>query len=127
VAEREQTDAARRRLATGRPVLLSELGPLDSAEFGLFLRLLGDALAAGPAGPDGAIRARTADGTMEIVLRPLPCARIAEIRTADGVMRGLDHEITIMDLVPAPPTWSAGSGQPAEPASVTAGAGPERA
>lgn len=115
VAEREQTDAARRRLATGRPVLLSELGPLDGAEFGLFLRLLGGALAAGPAGPDGTIRTRTADGTMEVVLRRLPYAGIAEIRTADGVMRGVDHEITIMDLMHAPP------------ASVAVGAGLERA
>lgn len=101
-AEREQTDAARRRLATGAPARLSELGVLDSAEFALFLRLLGDALAAGPAGPDGAIRTRTADGTMEIVLRPLPAAGIAEIRTADGIMRGPDHEITVTDCVEGP-------------------------
>lgn len=125
-AEREHTDTARRRLATGRPVLLSELGPLDNAEFGLFLRLLGDALAAGPAGPDSTIRTRTADGTMEIVLRPLPYAGLAEIRTADGVMRGPDHEITIIDCVNVPRAGSAGSGSPAEPASVAAGAAQER-
>jgi uncharacterized protein (TIGR02677 family) len=111
-AEREQTDAARRRLATGRPVLLSELGPLDSSEFALFLRLLGDGLAAGPAGPDGTIRTRTTDGTMEIVLRPLRDAGIAEIRTADGVLRGPDHEITITDCV----------GGAAEPAGAEASA-----
>jgi len=124
--EREHTDAARRSLATGRAVLLSELGPLDNAEFGLFLRLLGDALAAGPAGPDGTIRTRTADGTMEIVLRPLPYPGVAEIRTADGVMRGPDHEITITDCVNVPRAGSAGSGLPAEPASVAAGAARER-
>jgi uncharacterized protein (TIGR02677 family) len=100
-AERDQTDAARRRLATGRPTLLSDLGSLDSATFSLFLRLLGDGLAAGPAGPDGTIRTRTSDGTMEIVLRPLPEAGIAEIRTPDGVLRGPDHEITITDCVNA--------------------------
>lgn len=115
-AERQQTEAARGRLATGMPVLLSELGPLDRAEFALFLRLLGDAVAAGPAGADGMIRTRTADGTMEIVLRPLPAAGMAEIHTADGVMRGPDHEITITDCVDVPP---------AEPASVAAGTGPE--
>jgi uncharacterized protein (TIGR02677 family) len=111
-AEREQTDAARRRLATGRAVLLSDLGPLDSAEFGLFLRLLGDALAAGPAGPDGAIRTRTTDGSMEVVLRPLPEAGIAEIRTEDGILRGPDHEITIFDClaVPVAGPVSAGTG-----------------
>ncbi len=110
-AEREQTDAARRRLATGRPTLLSELGPLDSAEFALFLRLLGDGLAAGPAGPDGTIRTRTTDGTVEIVLRPLPEAGIAEIRTADGVLRGPDHEIIITDCVDGPALEPAGLGQ----------------
>jgi uncharacterized protein (TIGR02677 family) len=96
-AEREQAELARARLATGRPARLSELGKLDSAEFALFLRLLGDALAAGPPGADGAIRTRTTDGTMEIVLRPLPGAGIAEIVTPGGVMRGPDHELTITD------------------------------
>lgn len=119
-AEREQTDAARRRLATGRPALLSELGPLDSTEFSLFLRLLGDGLAAGPAGPDGTIRTRTSDGTMEIVLRPLQEAGIAEIRTPDGVLRGPDHEITITDCVNAPAVAPAGAGAPAGPVSVAA-------
>jgi uncharacterized protein (TIGR02677 family) len=109
-AEREQTDAARRRLATGRPALLSELGPLDSVEFSLFLRLLGDGLAAGPAGPDGTIRTRTSDGTMEIVLRPLPEAGIAEIRTPDGLLRGPDHEITITDCLEAPASIAAPAG-----------------
>ena len=120
-AEREQTDAARRRLATGHPALLSELGPLDSVEFSLFLRLLGDGLAAGPAGPDGTIRTRTSDGTMEIVLRPLPEAGIAEIRTPDGVLRGPDHEITITDCMNAP----AGAEASAEPLRVAAALGQE--
>ncbi len=123
-AEREQTDSARRRLATGRPVLLSGLGPLDSAEFGLFLRLLGDALAAGPAGADGVIRTRTTDGTMEIVLRPLPDAGVAEIRTADGVLRGPDHEITITDCAAVSPAAARSSGPAlAESATAAAGAG----
>lgn len=101
-AEREQTDAARRRLATGRPTLLSDLGALDSAEFALFLQLLGDGLAAGPPGPDGAIRTRTADGTMEITLRPVPGAGVAQIMTATGVLRGPDHELTITDCISGP-------------------------
>lgn len=97
-AERAQTEAARRRLATGRPARLSDLGPLDDAEFGLFLRLLGEGLAAGPAGPDGIITTRTADGTMLITLRPLPGTTPAQIVTAGGVMLGPDHELTITDL-----------------------------
>jgi uncharacterized protein (TIGR02677 family) len=109
-AEREQTDAARRRLATGRPVRLSELSGLDRDEFALFLRVLGDALSAGPAGPGGAVTTRTADGTIEITLRPLLDGTVAEIVTAAGVLRGPDHEITICDTsepVPAVATEGA--------------------
>ena len=127
-AEREQTDAARRRLATGRPTLLSELGLLDGDEFALFLRLLGYGLAAGPAGPDGTIRTRTTDGTVEIVLRPLRDAGVAEIRTVDGVLRGPDHEIIITDCVDGPAAEPgdaepAGAKMPAEPVRVAAGLG----
>jgi uncharacterized protein (TIGR02677 family) len=111
-AEREQTDAARRRLATSRVALLSPLGELDHDEFSLFLRVLGEALSAGPPGPDGAVTIRTSDGTMEIVLRPLSDGVLAEIKTTDGVLRGPDHEITISDLtepVPASRTAAAGA------------------
>jgi uncharacterized protein (TIGR02677 family) len=102
-AEREQADAARQRLATGYPARLSALGELDHDEFSLFLRILGDALSAGPAGPDGLVTTRTADGTLEIVLRPLADGTVAEIVTTDGVLRGPDHEITICDTTqPAP-------------------------
>jgi len=97
-AEREQTDAARRRLATGRVARLSSLGELDRSEFGLFLRVLGEALSAGPAGPDGIVATRTADGTMQVVLRPLRDGTVAVIKTAEGVLRGPDHEITITDI-----------------------------
>ncbi|MFC5182479.1 TIGR02677 family protein [Actinomadura harenae] len=102
--EREQIESARRALATGRPVLLSELGKLDRREFRLFLRLLGDALAAGPSDPSdpsGTVRTRTSDGSLEVTLRP--CDGLAEIVTEDGVLRGPEHEITIVDLsVPRP-------------------------
>src|SRR4030095_11008658 len=43
--EAGQVEAARLRLATGRPTRLSELGTLDPHAFGLFLNLLGEALA----------------------------------------------------------------------------------
>ncbi|HZD73253.1 MAG TPA: TIGR02677 family protein [Actinomycetota bacterium] len=111
-AERSQTDAARRRLATGRPIRLSDLGMLDRDEFALFLGLLGDALAAGPPGlggaqgstepPDdalvGRVQTTTADGTMAITLEPTRDGASAEIATPDGVLRGPDHVITIVDL-----------------------------
>lgn len=97
-AQRAQTEAARRRLATGRPTRLSELGDLDTNEFALFLSLLGEALSAGPPGSDGRIRARTADGTFEVTLRPLAGGRTAAIGTSDGTMYGPDHELTIVDL-----------------------------
>jgi uncharacterized protein (TIGR02677 family) len=97
VAERTQTEAARRRLATGRPTRLSDLGPLDRDEFELFLGLLGDALAGGPAGPDG-IRVTTSDGTLEITLRPTSDGASAEVATPGGVLRGPDHVLTIVDL-----------------------------
>jgi len=109
LAEREQTEAARSALATAEPARLSELGVLGDGEFRLFLRLLGEALSAGPPGPDAVIRTRTSDGTMEIVLRPLDSGPAAEIITDDGVLRGPDHEIVITDL-----TEPAGL-QPAEP------------
>ncbi|MGH3328391.1 MAG: TIGR02677 family protein [Streptomycetales bacterium] len=97
-AEQEQTDAARRALATGRTVRLSDVEWLDRSEFALFLRLLGEGLGAGPPGPDGTIRRRTADGSLEITLTPIDSGEIAEIATPDGVLRGPDHELTIVDV-----------------------------
>jgi uncharacterized protein (TIGR02677 family) len=97
-AERTQTEAARRRLATGRPTRLSDLGALGRDEFALFLGLLGDALAAGPPGPGGSVQTTTSDGTLAITLEPTGDGATAEIVTPDGVLRGPDHVITIIDL-----------------------------
>jgi hypothetical protein len=47
---------------------------------------------------------------VEIVLRPLRDAGIAEIRTADGVLRGPDHEIIITDCVNGPVAEPGGAG-----------------
>ena len=68
--EAEQVEAARLRLATGRPTRLSELGTLDAHAFGLFLSLLGEALAE-QAGPDAAVERQTGDGLLRIRLEPL--------------------------------------------------------
>ncbi|WTW98460.1 TIGR02677 family protein [Streptomycetaceae bacterium NBC_01309] len=91
--------AARARLATGGPVLLSRVGELDPQAFGLFLHLLGDALARRRAGA-AEVTATSNDGTLEIRLRVLPDGGMAEVRTPHGVFRGPDHEIEIVDLAP---------------------------
>jgi uncharacterized protein (TIGR02677 family) len=100
-AERDQLDSVRRRLATGRPVRLRDLGALDRGEFALFLQLLADALSAGPPTPRG-IETVSLDGTLAIRLQPLHDGAEAEIQTPDGVLRGPDHLITISDVRAAP-------------------------
>jgi uncharacterized protein (TIGR02677 family) len=92
--EAGQVEAARRRLATGRPTRLSELGPLDPHAFGLFLNLLGEALAEQP-GPEAAVERQTGDGLLRIRLEPLGPDSRAEVHTPHGVFAGRDHLITI--------------------------------
>jgi uncharacterized protein (TIGR02677 family) len=95
----EQTAAARARLATGRPTKLGELGELDRDAFGLFLSLLGDALAARR--PDRReVVTTTVDGTLGVRLLGLADAAPVEIRTPEGIFRGPDHVIEITDLSP---------------------------
>lgn len=93
----EETAAARARLATGGRTRLSQLGELDPAAFGLFLQLLGDALAARRQGVEPTV-AGSNDGTMEIRMWTLPEAAPAELVTPDGVFRGPDHLVEIVDL-----------------------------
>ncbi len=95
----EQTAAARARLATGRPTNLGELGELDRDAFGLFLALLGDALAARRPG-QREVATTTTDGTLHIRLLALADAALVEIRTPAGVFRGPDHVVEIADLAP---------------------------
>ncbi len=93
----EQTAAARARLATGRPTRLGELGELDADAFGLFLSLLGDALAARR--PDRReVATTTVDGTLGVRLVALADAPAVEIQTPAGIFRGPDHVIEIADL-----------------------------
>jgi uncharacterized protein (TIGR02677 family) len=92
--EAEQVEAARLRLATGRPTRLSELGDLDPHAFGLFLNLLGEALAE-QQGPEATIERQTGDGLLRIRLQPLGNESRAEIRTPLGIFAGRDHLITI--------------------------------
>jgi uncharacterized protein (TIGR02677 family) len=89
--------AARQRLTTDGPVLLSDLGVLDPRAFRLFLGLLGDALAArSPA--DTEVRTATSDGTLEIRMTVVPEGGVVEIRTEEGVLRGPEHLVEILDL-----------------------------
>ena len=98
-----QTAAARSRLATDGPTLLSELGGhegLDRAAFRLFLAVLGDALAARMPG-EAECSATTGDGTMEVRLKLVDESKIVDIQTEDGVLSGPEHIVEILDLVPA--------------------------
>jgi uncharacterized protein (TIGR02677 family) len=97
-AERAQTEAAIGALATGRPTRLGDVRRLDRHEFPLFLRLLGEALAAGPPGRDGTTVARTSDGALEVTLTRIPGGGTITIDTDDGLLHGPDHEITVVDL-----------------------------
>jgi uncharacterized protein (TIGR02677 family) len=92
--ESRQVEAARARLATGRPTRLSELGELDTQAFGLFLALLGEALAE-QAGPDASIERATGDGLLQIHLQPLAADSQARIATPHGVFGGRDHLLTL--------------------------------
>jgi uncharacterized protein (TIGR02677 family) len=127
-AERNQAELARRRIATGRPTRLGDLAGADGltgGELGLFLRLLGDALAAGPGGPDGVVRALTSDGSYTVTLEPVPDAPVVAIPSSEGVLWAPDHVITVIDrTLPAPPVPGAVTG--AAPGPVTEVApGPE--
>jgi len=95
--EHAQIEAARRRLATGRPARLSELGTLDQHAFALFLSLLGQALTA-QGTPDEAVELQSGDGLLHIRLQPLDADSHAEIDTPAGTFAGRDHRITITRL-----------------------------
>lgn len=92
--ESGQVDAARQRLAHGRPVRLSELGELDPHAFGMFLGLLGEALSE-QSHPEQAVERQTGDGLLHIRLEPLGPESRAHIHTPSGVFSGRDHLLTI--------------------------------
>jgi uncharacterized protein (TIGR02677 family) len=98
--EAAETSAARARLCTDGPVLLSQLGELDTRAFRLFLGLLGDALSARLPG-DTDVRTTTGDGTMEIRLSLVPDGGTVVIPTEDGELRGQQHTVEIIDLTKA--------------------------
>lgn len=95
--EAVQLQRARARLATGRRVRLSELGHLEPDEFGLFLDLLGEALAA--AQPGEPVETLSSDGTLLVRLEPTGCQTRATIRTRAGELTGPDYFLTLHDLL----------------------------
>jgi len=100
--EHTQIEAARTRLATGRPSRLSELEVLDTHAFTLFLALLGEALTA-QASPNEAVELQSGDGLLRIRLQPLPADTHATIATSAGSFAGRDHLITITRMEDAAP------------------------
>lgn len=92
--EARQVEAARARLATGRPFRLSEVGTWEKEPFDLFLAILGDALA-NQKSEDATVECQTSDGLLRIRLEPLDESSRAEIETPNGVFAGRDHTLTI--------------------------------
>jgi uncharacterized protein (TIGR02677 family) len=99
--EAAETAAARARLCTDGPILLSELDMLDPRAFRLFLALLGDALSARRHG-ETEVKTVTSDGSMEVRLSLVAGGGEVRLETEDGVLTGPEHLIEITDLMGAP-------------------------
>lgn len=92
--EAEELARAQAVLATGKPILLSSYATLSPLEFGLLLDLLGEALA--KRGHDAqTIETTSSDGSLRIVLQPVPNAPLAIVRTTFGDFSGPEHTVTI--------------------------------
>jgi uncharacterized protein (TIGR02677 family) len=94
--EADRIGDARRRLATGRRLRLSELPSLDDNELEIFLDVLGAALA-GRASAADVVDTVSSDGTLTIRLEPPDDGAVAAIATAFGRLEGPDFWITIAD------------------------------
>lgn len=104
--EAEQTAAARRRILTDGPRPLSAFRELDQEAFGLFLGLLGDALAAmGPRASHSQVH--TSDGELTVTLTRIPDAATMVIITPDGELSGPDHLVDIASAVDGAPASGA--------------------
>jgi uncharacterized protein (TIGR02677 family) len=90
-------EAARQRLATGQQKRLSDLGELNTAEFSLFLNLLGEALSE-QVDPNTSVERHTGDGLLLVRLEPLERDSYARIHTPAGIFSGRDHLITITEV-----------------------------
>ena len=90
----DQIADATKRLATSRPLRLSEVGELDATEFNLFLEVLGAGLTASR-NPNEQFEAASNDGTLQITLQPTDDDATATIRTNAGQFSGRDYLIQI--------------------------------
>lgn len=95
--ENRQVQAARKRLANGKPTRLSNLGRLNRHEFGLFLAILADALSSQRT-PDQPVDRLTTDGLLRIRLEPLGAHEEASLDTDLGNFCGRDHLLEISEL-----------------------------
>jgi uncharacterized protein (TIGR02677 family) len=93
-AERAELEAAWNMLDTGGKIRLSHFGRLDHALFERLLELLGRALASSP-DASGWRRGTTADGRIEIILRPPADQAAACLTTGRGEFRGPDYAVEI--------------------------------
>ena len=93
-------ESVRESLATSGQVRLSQLGRLPREGFAELLALLASGLDA-PVGADGARRALSVDGRVEVVLIDPRDGQTASIPSDDGVLRGPDLlvSITLVDGV----------------------------
>lgn len=87
-------DELRDTLVTDGAVRLSRFARLPSAAFGELLALLAVGLDA-PVGADGARRALSTDGRVEVVLRDPRDGRVATLAAHHGVLRGPDLLVSI--------------------------------
>jgi uncharacterized protein (TIGR02677 family) len=87
-------DSVRASLVTGSAVRLSAFGRLPAEAFAELLALLGAALDA-PLGVDGARRALSIDGRVEVVLTDPGDHRQAVVHTTGGTLRGPDLLVSI--------------------------------
>lgn len=115
--EAEQIGRARKILMTDGPLRLSEFAELDAHAFGLFLDLLGDALAARRPGAELA-EVSAGDGGLRIRLRAIEGGPIVAIRSTRGVLRGRDHVVEIFEPVPVPRQARELVASPSEPRRV---------
>jgi uncharacterized protein (TIGR02677 family) len=96
--EAEQLAAARQRIAIDRQVRISDMGTLEPLEFSLFLDLLGEALSRKIDSGD-VVQTSSSDGSLEIMLSPVPDAATATLVTTHGRFSGPDHFVTFRDIV----------------------------
>jgi uncharacterized protein (TIGR02677 family) len=109
LAERAELEAAWSMLDTGGAVRLSAFGRLDHTVFERLLDLLGRALGNTP-DRAGIRRSTTADGRIEIVLRPPAGGATATLATPYGTFHGPDYEVDIRAFGERPARHAGGVG-----------------